>query len=156
MLEIPAVSLHDSAAFLSFRYPPQIVIEWLVHSRYYAKCTDRAENQLDTLSLAPWSLQWGRALSQVAQKYRICLQCRRTQVMWVRSLGGEDPLEEGLATHSSILAGVIPRTEEPGGLPSVRSQGVGQTQRKQLSTSRRRGLSTLSLPFSCAAFGHIF
>ena len=36
------------------------------------------------------------------------------QKMWVQSLGGEDPLEEGMATHSSILAGKIPRTEELG------------------------------------------
>ena len=36
--------------------------------------------------------------------------------MQVRSLGGEDPLEEGTATHSSILAWRIPWTEEPGGL----------------------------------------
>ena len=35
--------------------------------------------------------------------------------MWVRSLGLEDPLEEGMATHSSILAWRIPWTEEPGG-----------------------------------------
>ena len=35
--------------------------------------------------------------------------------MWVRSLGWEDPLEEGTATHSSILAWRIPWTEEPGG-----------------------------------------
>ena len=35
---------------------------------------------------------------------------------WVRSLGWEDPLEEGMATHSSILAWRIPWTEEPGGL----------------------------------------
>ena len=34
---------------------------------------------------------------------------------WVQSLGGEDPLKEGMATHSSILAWRIPRTEEPGG-----------------------------------------
>ena len=34
---------------------------------------------------------------------------------WVRSLGWEDPLEEGLATHSSILAWKIPWIEEPGG-----------------------------------------
>ena len=33
---------------------------------------------------------------------------------WVRSLGWEDPLEEGMATHSSILAWRIPWTEEPG------------------------------------------
>ena len=35
---------------------------------------------------------------------------------WVRSLGWEDPLEKGMATHSSILAWKIPWTEEPGGL----------------------------------------
>ena len=43
---------------------------------------------------------------------------------WVRSLGQEDPLEEGMATHSSILAWRIPRTEEPGGLQSMGSQRV--------------------------------
>ena len=42
--------------------------------------------------------------------------------MRVRSLGPEDPLEEGMATHSSTLAYRIPWTEEPGGLQSVRSQ----------------------------------
>ena len=36
--------------------------------------------------------------------------------MWVRSLGQEDPLEEGMSTHSRILAWRIPWTEEPGGL----------------------------------------
>ena len=40
----------------------------------------------------------------------------------VRSLGQEDPLEEGMATHSSILAWRIPWTEKPGGLWSTRSQ----------------------------------
>ena len=40
-------------------------------------------------------------------------------------LGWEDPLEEGTATHSSILAWRIPWTEEPGRLQSVGSQGVG-------------------------------
>ena len=42
----------------------------------------------------------------------------------VQSLGGEDPLEEGMATHSSILAWRIPWTEEPGGLQSIGSQRV--------------------------------
>ena len=36
--------------------------------------------------------------------------------IWIPSLGGEDPLEKGMATHSSILAWRIPWTEEPGGL----------------------------------------
>ena len=44
------------------------------------------------------------------------------QERWVQSLGQEDPLEEEMATHSSILAWEIPRTEEPGGLQSVESQ----------------------------------
>ena len=42
----------------------------------------------------------------------------------VRSQGWEDPLEEGIATHSSILAWRIPWTEEPGGLQSIGSQRV--------------------------------
>ena len=41
------------------------------------------------------------------------------QETWVLSLGLEDPLEEGMATHSSILAWRIPWTEEPGGLQTV-------------------------------------
>ena len=45
--------------------------------------------------------------------------------MWVRSLGWEDPLEEEMATHSSIRAWRIPWTEEPGGLQSIESQRVG-------------------------------
>ena len=44
---------------------------------------------------------------------------------WVQSLGWEDPLEEGMATHSSIHAWRIPWTEEPGGLQSMGSQRVG-------------------------------
>ena len=46
------------------------------------------------------------------------------QEMWVQSLGREDPLEEGTATHSGILAWRIPRTEEPGGLQSTLLQRV--------------------------------
>ena len=46
------------------------------------------------------------------------------QVIQVPYLGCEDPLEKGLATHSSILAWRIPKTEEPGRLQSVGSQRV--------------------------------
>ena len=42
-----------------------------------------------------------------------------------RSLGWKDPMEEGMVTHSSILAWRIPWTEEPGGLPSIGLQRVG-------------------------------
>ena len=44
---------------------------------------------------------------------------------WVQSLGWEDPLEEGMATHSSILAWRVPWTEEPGGLQSTGLHRVG-------------------------------
>ena len=47
------------------------------------------------------------------------------QEMRVQSLGRDDPLEKGLATHSSFLAWEIPWTEEPGGLQSMGSLRVG-------------------------------
>ena len=47
------------------------------------------------------------------------------QETWVLSLGWEDPLEEGMASHSRILAWRIPRTEEPGGLQSLGLPRVG-------------------------------
>ena len=50
------------------------------------------------------------------------------QETWVQSLGGENPLEEGIATHSSILAWKIPWTEEPGGLQSMGSYRVDATE----------------------------
>ena len=50
---------------------------------------------------------------------------QETPETWVPSLGGDDPLEKRMATHSSILAWRIPRMEEPGGLQSMGSQRVG-------------------------------
>ena len=58
-----------------------------------------------------------------------------TEEMWVQSLAWEDPLEEGMATRSSILAWEIPWTEEPGRLQSTGSQS--QTRLKQLNTQAR-------------------
>ena len=52
------------------------------------------------------------------------LPLQETQETRVQSLGGEDPLEEGMATHSSVLAWSIPWTEEPGGLQSMGSERV--------------------------------
>ena len=51
---------------------------------------------------------------------------QKMQEMQFRTLGQEDSLKEGMGTHSSILAWRIPWTEEPGGLPFMRSQRVGQ------------------------------
>ena len=60
--------------------------------------------------------------SLVAQRVNICLQSGKTVV---RSLCQEDPLEKGMATHSSILVWRIPWTEKPGRLQSMGSQRVG-------------------------------
>ena len=49
------------------------------------------------------------------------------QETWVQSLGWEDPLEKGMATHSSVPAWRIPWTEEPGRLQSVGLQRVGHS-----------------------------
>ena len=48
--------------------------------------------------------------------------------MQVGSLGREDPLEEGMATYSNILAWRIPQTEEPGGLQSIGSKESDATE----------------------------
>ena len=55
------------------------------------------------------------------------------QENWVRSLGNEDPLEKGMATHSSILVWRILWTEEPGGLQSVGSQELDTTEQLTFS-----------------------
>ena len=55
--------------------------------------------------------------SQVALEVKNPLQ--ETKATWVPSLSHKDPLKEGMATHSSILAWRIPWTEKPGGLQST-------------------------------------
>ena len=62
--------------------------------------------------------------SLVAQLVKNLPAVRET---WVQSLGWEDPLEKGKATHSSILAWRIPWTEEPGRLKSMGSQESNTT-----------------------------
>ena len=66
-----------------------------------------------------YTLHWS---SLMAQMIKILHAMKET---WVQSLGQEDPLKKGMATHSSILAWRRPRTEEPGGIQSVGSQRVG-------------------------------
>ena len=60
--------------------------------------------------------------SLVAHIVKNLLAMQETQVQY---LGQEDPLEKGMATHSTIIAWRIPWTEEPGGLQSTGSQRVG-------------------------------
>ena len=65
-------------------------------------------------------MEW---VSQVAQTVKNPPAMQET---WAQSLDKEDPLEKGMATHSSILAWRIPWTEEPGGLQTMESQRVRQ------------------------------
>ena len=62
--------------------------------------------------------QWASLVAQLVKNLPAM------QETWVQSLGWEDPLEEGMATHCSILACKIPWTEEPSGLQTMESQGV--------------------------------
>ena len=68
----------------------------------------------------------GFRASLVAQTIKYLPAMRDTQV---RSLGGEDPLEKDMTTHSSTLAWKIPWMEEPGGLQSMGSRRVGSAER---------------------------
>ena len=74
-------------------------------------CGHKAKSWYKVRHGLPWWLR----------QYRIC-----NAGDLVQSLGGEDPLEKGMATHSSILAWRIPWTEEPGGLQSVGPQDQTQ------------------------------
>ena len=62
---------------------------------------------------------WASLVAQIVKTLPVM------QETLVRALGQEDSLEKGMATHFSILAWRISRTEEPGGLQSMRSQRVG-------------------------------
>ena len=60
----------------------------------------------------------------MAQRVKNLPAMQETQETWIQSLGWEDPLKEGMATQSSILAWRTPWTEEPVGLQSMGSQRV--------------------------------
>ena len=78
----------------------------------------------------------------MAQWQRICLPMQEMQETWVWFLGGEDPLEEKMATESQSLDGIIPRTEEPNGLQSMRLQRLDTTKHSLLGIKS----DTLDLP----------
>ena len=76
--------------------------------------------------------KWASLVAQTVKNSAI-------QQTWVQSLGQKDLLEEGIATHSSILAWRIPWTEEPGGLQSMGHRESDTTER--LSTHRLKIVS---------------
>ena len=71
--------------------------------------------QRDPLEKATHSYSWASLVAQTVKSLPAIWET------WARSLGWEDHLEKGTATHSSILAWRIPWTEEPGGLQSIGS-----------------------------------
>ena len=68
------------------------------------------------------------------------LPMQETQEKWVQSLGQEDPLEQEIATHSSILTWKIPWMEGPGGLQSMESRRVRHNSRVCLSRAPKVSL----------------
>ena len=90
----------------------------LQHLFFGDLCDDRHSDQWDVIPHCRFDLHW----SQVAQWLKnppAMLEIQETQV---QPLGRKDPLEKGMATHSSIIAWRMPWTEEPSGLQSTGSQ----------------------------------
>ena len=91
-----------------------MMIIWLIIQIHNIHKTLLVTPQINTFILAGASL--------VAQMVK---NMPAMQEAWVQSLDWEDPLEKGMATHSNILAWIIPWTEEPGRLQSMESQRIG-------------------------------
>ena len=79
---------------------------------------------------------------EMQEPQKFLQECREALVC---SLDQEDPLEEGIATHSSILAWRIPQTKEPGGLRSIGSQRVGHDLSDLARTQQRIHLKILKM-----------
>ena len=88
-----------------------------------------------TLSVTVLETYYGTVL-WVSLRAQLVKNSSAMREIWVWSLGWEDPLEEGMATPSSILAWRIPWTEEPGGLQSMGSQRVGHDWASKYSTAQ--------------------
>ena len=69
--------------------------------------------------MTSFNLSWASLMAHTIKNLPV------RQETWVRSLGGEDPLEKEMTTHSNILAWKIPWMEEPSRLQSMGSQRVG-------------------------------
>ena len=84
---------------------------------------------------------WGFPSDSVVKESHLPMQEMQKTQVW--SLGQEGPLEEEMATHSSILVGNLPWTEEPGRLQSVELQRVGynwETEHTRMSITEYMGL----------------
>ena len=101
---------------------------------------ESACNAGDPISIPVWGRSPGEGMGCLRQYSWASLVSKMvknlpvTQNTWVQSLGWEDPLEKGMATHSSILAWRILWTEEPGKLQSMGSQRLGHNWATKHST----------------------
>ena len=96
---------------------------------YISPRVAKSQTRLSDFTFITLSVVWSSQVALVVKKPSANAE---DMEMWVWSLGWEDPLEEGVATHCSILAWRIPWTEEPGGLRSIVAKSWAQL--KQLST----------------------
>ena len=98
-------------------------------------------------------LKCAHLYSQISKSHYLVAQTVKnlpaTQETWVWSLGLEDPLKKGVATHYSILAWRMPWTEEPGGLQSMGSQRVGHDWATNTTTTTVWSLALSSLSGLC-------
>ena len=97
------------------------------HEPPYKTETDSRTQRADLRLPRGWGKEEGQTGRRVGRASLVAQMVKNQPAMqetWVRSLGWEDPLEEGMATHSSILAWRIPWTEEPGRLQSMGLQRV--------------------------------
>ena len=91
--------------------------------RSLAGCSPQGHEESDISALPSTNTQWVPTgfLGGASYKEPTC-QCRRNKRLWVQSLAWEDPLEESMTTHCSLLACKMTWTEEPGGIQSMRFQ----------------------------------
>ena len=115
-----------SSSTLSLNYlPTQPLIHPSTHLYFHSSihlCNNDQLSGYHTLGNEPGASKAKVGLPRRHHQARIFLQVQEVQEMPGRSLGQEDPLEEEMATQSSILAWRIPWTEEPGRLQSMASQ----------------------------------
>ena len=105
--------------------------------------TDAHNNPITIPILQMWKLRHGKnEILPVIQLVRATLVAQTVKILpamqkiWVQSLGQEDALKKGMATHSSILAWRIPWREKPGSLQSMGCKESDMTERLTLLTSR--------------------
>ena len=113
--------------------PRSLVSPALIGRFFTTSATREAwSNRINIIKLIYWSLMFEREFPLVEMQLNYLHRwlsdkksSRQWRRHWVWSVGQEDPLEQEMATHSSILAWKIPQTEEPGRLQSMGSQRVG-------------------------------